>query len=150
MSAAWPKMYRTMLSEDPSASPAVPAVGTAANMLGACVPPSVPTDVHPDGEGKVGPCSEGLSVAPRLTALPPSRVPERLGHLRHGARGNNTHRVFRIGEANFERAPLGDSLELMPTSSKHGVIQPLQRMSIGDYQRELAATQRLWVVDEGG
>ena len=80
MTAAWPKMYRTMLPEDASATVVVPAVGTAGNVLGVRVPPHPRPDVHPDGEGNVGPSGEGLSVAPSIKAMHPAsraRTPAR-------------------------------------------------------------------------
>lgn|SRR5215510_4627988 len=147
MSAGWPKMYRSMLPQS-STAPIAPAVGTAGNMLGAREPPHPLADVHPDPEGNVGPSSKGLSVVPSLSVLPPNLVPERLRNKRPGARGTNALRVFRLGNVSFARAPLGSALELLPTSAKHGVIQPAQPMAVQEYQKELAATQGLWVVDE--
>lgn len=132
-------MYRSMLPQ--SAAPVVPAVGTADNMLGARVPPHLRADVHPDPGGNVGSAGEGISVSPSLTALPASLVPERLRDKRPGARGINTLRVFRLGNGAFLRAPLGSALELLPTSPKHGVVQPIRPTPIEDYQQELAATQ---------
>jgi hypothetical protein len=147
MPADWPKMYRSMLPQGPSA-PIVPAVGTADNMLGPRVPPHPRADVHPDPGGNVGPIGEGISVAPNLTALPASLVPERLRDRRPGARGSNELRVFRAGSESFVRAPLGTALELFPNKPKHGVVQPMQPMPIKDYEQALAATQDHWVVDE--
>jgi hypothetical protein len=147
MSANWPKMYRSMLPQVSAASIA-PAVGTADNMLGVRLPPHPRADVHPDPSGNVGPVGEGLSVAPNLTALPPSLVPERLRDKRPGARGTNALRVFRAGNGSFVRAPLGSTLELLPTTSKHGVVQPIRPTPIQGYEKELAATQGHWVVDE--
>jgi hypothetical protein len=43
---------------------------------------------------------------------------------------------------------LGSSLELLLTSSQHGVIQPIRPTPLDEYQKHLAATQALWVVDE--
>ena len=140
-------MYRSMLPQA-SAAPVAPAVGTADNMLGARVPPHPRADVHPDASGNAGPVGEGLSVSPNLAALPPSLVPERLRDKRPGARGTNTLRVFRLGNGSFVRATLGSAIELLPTSPKHGVVQPIRPTPIQDYQKELAATQEHWVVDE--
>ena len=110
-------------------------------MLGVRLSPHPRADVHPDPNGNVGPVGEGLSVAPNLTALPPSLVPERLRDKRPGARGTNALCVFRAGNGNFVRASLGGALELLPTSSKHGVVQPIRPTPIKDYENELAATQ---------
>ena len=147
MSAEWPKMVRSMLP-DPAEAAIVPTVGSQENMLGARVPPHPRADVHPDADGNVGPRGEGLSVAPSLAALPQGLVPERLRDKRPGARGSNSLRVFRLGDGSFSRSAVGDSLELAPTSSKHGVLQPKRPMTLGDYQGHLAATKTRWV-DEG-
>lgn len=140
-------MYRTMLPQ-PEVTPHTPAVGTDDNMLGARVPPHQRADVRLDPDGSVGPGSGGISVAPRITALPQGLVPERLRALRPGARGSNTLRVFRLGEARFGDTPVGDSLRLLPTTPKHGVLEARQSMPLNTYQQELAATQKLWV-EEG-
>jgi hypothetical protein len=146
MTASWPKVYRSMVPQ--ASEPMVPAVGPASNMLRARLPPDPRADVHPDASGHVGPTKEGLSVCPSLRLLPPSLVPERLREQRPGARGENALRVFCLGNESFVRAPIGTSLELLPTSSKHGVVQPVRSMPVQDYQQALAATQTLWVVDE--
>lgn len=140
-------MYRSMIGQG-SSTAVVPATGTADNMLGARVPPHPRADVHPDPSGSVGPVGEGLSVAPGLATLPLPLVPQRLRDKRPGARGRNTLQVFSLGEKGFSRAAVGSSLELMPTSSKHGVVQPIGPMPIGEYQEQLAATQAFWRVDE--
>lgn len=129
-------------------TPVVPAVGTADNMLGARVPPHPRADISPDSSGNVGPIGKGLSVAPNFRVLPPALVPERLRDKRPGARGSNALQVFRLGEGPFVRSPVGSSLELLPTSSKHGVIQPVRDTSLNDYQNDLADTQTRWTVDE--
>ncbi|NUQ76979.1 MAG: hypothetical protein HUU21_25880 [Polyangiaceae bacterium] len=149
MSASSPKMYRAMIPQPSSTStPLIPAVGTDGNKLGVRVPPHPRADVHPDSSGNVGPIGEGLSVAPSLRKLPQVLVPERLRDKRPGARGSNTLQVFCLGEGAFVRAPVGDSLELFPTSSSHGVIQPIRTTPVEEYQQHLAATQTLWTVDE--
>lgn len=117
-------------------------------MLGVRVPPHPRADVAPDADGKVGPDKKGLSVAPGLVAMPQGLVPERLREKRPGARGSNRLRVFRAGEGSFQRARVADALEMVPTSPKHGVLQPIQPARLDDYQRELAATQQMWRVDE--
>jgi hypothetical protein len=140
-------MYRSMVSQASGASVA-PVVGTADNMLGVRVPPHPRADVHPDSSGNVGPVGEGLSVAPSLAAMPQVLVPRRLRDKRPGARGSDTLQVFSLGGEGFVRAPVGDSLELLPTSSNHGVVQPVGPVPVAHYQEHLAATQAFWRVDE--
>jgi hypothetical protein len=139
-------MYRSMLP-DPE-TPHAPAVGAAENMLGVRVPPHPRADVTPDADGNVGPDKKGLSVAPGIAAMPQGLVPERLREKRPGARGSNSLRVFRLGEGPFQHAPVNDALELVPTSPKHGILQPIQPKHLHDYQRDLAVTQPMWRVDE--
>ena len=147
MSADWPKMIRSMVPQ-PLAVPVVPAVGTTDNMLGPRVPPHPRADVHPDPSGAVGPIGEGLSVAPSLAVLPQVLVPKRLRDKRPGACGKNALQVFRLGEKSFARGTVGDALELVPTSSDHGIVQPIRAMPLAEYQEHIAATQALWQVDE--
>jgi len=140
-------MYRSMLPA-PEAKAVLPSIGNAENMLGVRVPPHPRADVTPDADGNVEPNKKGLSVAPGLAAMPPGLVPERLRDKRPGARGSNRLHVFRLGERDFLRAPVGDALELAPTSLKHGVLQPIRKTPLTDYHRDLAATQQQWSVDE--
>lgn len=144
MSADWPKMYRTMLWTTSSAEGPLPLIGTDRDMLGVVVS----MDVHPDEEGRIEPCGEGLSVAPSLQDLPSFLVPERLRHRRRGARGRKDVKVFRAGATTFRQTTVGERLELVPTSKTHGVVQPRCRTLVDDYQADLAATQPWWMVDE--
>ena len=147
MFASSPKMYRAMLPGASTTSP-VPMVGTGDNMLRARVPPHPRADIHPDMSGAVASVGEGISVAPGLKELPQVLVPARLREKRPGARGSNALVVFRFGHGPFARCPVGSALELVPTSSQHGVVQPVRPTPIDDYQSDLAATQTLWEVDE--
>lgn len=131
-----------------SSDEVVPVIGKEANMLGAREPPNSHPDIHPDSTGHVGPNGQGLSVAPSPEALPFHCIPARLRDKYRGARGNNALRVFRLGEAIYSRAPIGKTLELLPTNATHGVIQPKQQMLAQEYQNELAATQHFWVDEE--
>ena len=99
-------------------------------------------------DGTVKPSNRGMSVAPSLAALPQALVPERLRGIRPGARGSDRLKVFRLETVALQSAGISDFLELVPTSSKHGVVQPSRPMLVIEYQGHLAATRPFWTVDE--
>lgn len=89
-----------------------------------------------------------MSVAPSLVALPPHRVPERLGHLVEGAAGADSDRVWAFGEGTFSTGALSVGLLLRVTSATHGNIEPDEPRPFAQYEAHLAATATLWVVGE--
>lgn len=89
-----------------------------------------------------------MSVAPNLTALPPHRVPERLGHLVEGACGPDSDRVWVLGEGPFSTGPLSQGLCLSVTSPTHGHVEPDAQRPFAQYEAHLAATATLWAVGE--
>jgi hypothetical protein len=138
-----PRIYRSMAVEDGQ-----PLVGRYAHALGVRVVGDH-VDVIPDDNGCVHPQQGGMSVAPSLRQLPSYRVPMRLRHLVRGARGNDQHRVWSMGEGDFTEVPVAPGLQLRPDSEAHGVIEPSEPMALMAYEAALAATRNLWSVDEG-
>lgn len=112
----------------------------------------VPADVQPTAAGHVSPGMGGMSVSPRLTALPPHRVPRRLHPLVPKATGKNFCFVWSMGEGAFAAGAVALGLCLRPdlSNDKHGFGEPTAAMSIADYRQALAATQDEWQVDEVG
>lgn len=125
-----------------------PAVGDNPTDLGA----RVPVDIQPDALGNVQPDTGGMSVSPRLTALPPHRVPRRLRPLIPKATGRDFHFVWSMGDGQFVADAVALSLRLRPdpTNSKHGFIEPDAEIPLSEYRRALEATQGKWQVDEEG
>jgi hypothetical protein len=84
--------------------------------------------------------------------LPFFLVPRRLSHLVPGARGNDRHRVWSIGEGPFAMGPLAEALALRPDPDNpaHGFVEPDRRMPAGAFQQALHATQALWRIEEEG
>jgi hypothetical protein len=80
--------------------------------------------------------------------LPPHRVPERLGHLREGASGPDSDRVWVWGEGVFLNGPLSQGLALRVTSTTHGVVEPDEQRPFAQYEAHLAATASGWTVGE--
>ena len=146
------RMYRSMVPND--RTPARPSVGRSARELGV----RVGVDVHPDESGNVGPNGEGMSVSRSLATLPDHRCPRRLRALHPGASGNDADRVFRLGYGAFVRGAVAAGLRLRPDDKPapghgtvtHGVVEPAKSVPLGDYERDLAATQEPWDVDESG
>jgi hypothetical protein len=126
-----------------------PKVGSTARTLGVRIPPDKYADVHPDGQGRVGP-GKGMSVAPRLVDLDeiPHRVPARLGEYVYGASGKDSDRVFAMGKGPFVASTVAPSLHLVRDKPKHGYVEPDKLMPLADYQAALAATRTSWEVDE--
>lgn len=138
-----PKIYRVMNGADSR-----PTVGDGPLDLGV----RVPRDIQPDVHGDVLPNSGGMSVSPRMTALPPHRIPKRLRPLVPKATGKDFHFVWSMGEGPFVADVSAPGLRLRPdpANSKHGFVEPEAVMPIGDYRQSLEATQAKWRVDELG
>jgi hypothetical protein len=134
-----PTIYRAMLPDG-----SYPKLGRGARMLGV----RVPKDIAPDQNGDVQPGSHGMSVAPSLRDLPIELVPKRLRHLRVGAAGPDTSKVWRHGEGRFETAIVAPHLVLRPDRPDHGVIAPDAVMPLEQYEHALAETSSGWVIDE--
>ncbi len=138
-----PKIYRVMQKMYEG-----PTIGNGPLDLGV----RVPTDIQPDFAGNVSPGIGGMSVSPRLTALPPHRVPRRLHPLVPRAAGKDFHFVWSMGEGAFAAGTvaLGLCLRPDPANDKHGFVEPVAVIAIADYQEALAATRDEWQVDETG
>lgn len=107
-----------------------------------------PSDLAPCQHGLAHPNRGGMSVAPRLDALPPWRVPERLGHLVEGATGPDTDRVWVVGTGDFVDGVFAQGLSLRVTSATHAHIEPDDQRPFAQYEAHLAATAKLWTVGE--
>lgn len=134
-----PKLYRAMLPDG-----AYPKVGPSASTLGV----RGGVDIAPDGSGNVHPGPHGMSVAPSLRDLPMHRVPKRLRHLREGAAGSDSTKVWRHGEGVFAVGAVAPHLVLQPDRPDHGVVAPDAVMPLAQYEAALAETRSGWVVDE--
>jgi hypothetical protein len=122
----------------------LPHVEQSASGLG--VRPGVDIDADPEGNVLVN--GKGMSVSPDWRDLPLFRIPERLRHLKRGARGSNNTFFFCSGTGPFQRGAFADGLTLEPDSATHGTIAPAQVMPLDDYQAALEATRPDWQVDE--
>lgn len=121
-----------------------PEVGASARSLG--VRPN--TDIHVAPNGAVQPRTGGMSVAPNWRDLKGHRIPKRLKPLCEKATGNNTDRIWFMGEGVFENSQIDEYLELICESEIHGSIGPVHAVHIGDLQAHLAMTRHRWQVDE--
>jgi hypothetical protein len=121
-----------------------PHVEQSASGLG--VRPAVDIDV--DLHGNVLVNGKGMSVSPNWRDMPLFRIPERLRHLKPGARGSNKTFCFRTGAGPFQRGGFAEGLTLEPDSATHGNIAPDRTVPFDDYQSALEATRPEWQVDE--
>jgi hypothetical protein len=127
----------------------LPALGTTSSSeLG--VRPGV--DITVDGAGYVVLDASGMSVAPNWRDLIPSRIPRRLRHIVPGARGPNNTSCYTLGAGPFQRGGIATGLELIPDQGpapvRHGVIAPVQVVSLIAYQADLGNTRAAWEIDE--
>ena len=137
-----PRIFRVMKTcpED-----GLPVIGnTNSIQLGA----RLGRDVKCDQAGNVVLDGSGMSVTPAWKMLDYSRIPSRLKDKFPGAAGSNKTACYAMGAGRFERSPVTDNLELIPDSSKHGVIAPSTTMPYDQYQQALAGTRSNWVKDE--
>jgi hypothetical protein len=141
-----PKVYRAMkrdIVDD------LPIVGSnSSSLLG--VRPGI--DITVDAAGDVVLDESGMSVAPGWRDLDFSRIPKRLRHIVPGASGANSTCCYTMGSGPFQRDAVANGLELIPDQGPapivHGVIAPVQVVSLADYQTNLANTRLSWQIDE--
>lgn len=138
-----PQIHRAMTREGNK-----PKLGSTARTLGVRVPPACFHDIPVDPDGTVAPRTSGMSVAPAWRALPLHRIPRRLRHLVPWAAGNDNDACWRMGDGPFEDSPVTAGLLLRVEPSTHGLVEPVQRVSLSQYQAALADTRDHWVVDE--
>ncbi len=119
-------------------------VATSATGLG--VRTGVDIDLDPRGNVLVN--GKGMSVSPDWRHVPLFRIPERLRHLKQGARGPNKNSCFRYGIGTFERGHFAAGLTLEPDTPTHGTIAPAAPVPLSDYGDALAATRSGWEKDE--
>jgi hypothetical protein len=127
----------------------LPVVGLASSAeLGAR--PGI--DITVDAAGNVVLDASGMSVAPRWRDLDFTRIPRRLRRLVPGAAGANSTSCFTMGVGPFQQGPIADGLELIPDPGAapviHGVIAPIQVVSLTRYQGNLENTRADWQIDE--
>ena len=135
-----PAVFRTMRSDGGR-----PLVGSTGRSLG--VRPI--KDIPVDGKGNVRPDTGGMSVASSWRDLSPWRIPERLVAIAPNACGSNLDSCWRLGTGAFVAAELPPHhLYFRPDTLTHGTVEPALRMSLEEYQRNLAATRDEWEIDE--
>lgn len=135
-----PRAFRAMRKDEDG----LPHVDSSANGLGSR--PRVDIDVDPQGDVLVN--GKGMSASPNWRDLPLFRIPERLRHLKPGARGSNKTSCFCSGTGPFQRGAFAEGLTPEPDSATHGTIAPARVMPLDEYQSALKATRPAWQVDE--
>jgi hypothetical protein len=105
-------------------------------------------DIDLDQQGNVLVNGKGMSVSPNWRDMPLFRIPERLRHLKPGARGSNNTFCFRTGSGPFERGAFAEGLVLEPDSTTHGTVAPDRVMPLDDYRAAIQSTRSHWQIDE--
>jgi hypothetical protein len=129
-----------------------PHVGRGAQLLGVRFGPlDQGRDIDPDREGVVHPEKGGMSVSPRVEALPPHRLPRRLRDVYPerfpNARAPNTLYCWSMGEGAFEAGRVAEGLRLRvdpDDPERHGFVEPDGKMKMAAYETALAATRDQW------
>jgi hypothetical protein len=132
------KVYRAMKASGDG----YPETGSSARTLGVR-----PSDL-PIVDGVVKPGTGGMSVSPSLPTLPPQWVPKRLAHLREGAIGPDSNRVWSHGIGPFVAGEIAPHLLLRPDSATHGLVEPSREMPFDGYQAAIHSTRMDWRMDE--
>lgn len=111
----------------------LPVVRPHKNYLGLVTSGSHP-DVVPDESGEVSPGDGGLSgVTTHPNDLPAFRRPRQFG-------GSSPGVAFVIDDA----SKLTTRLTIRPDTPPHAMIEPASRMSVSDFEQEIANTRTLW------
>jgi hypothetical protein len=134
-----PRVVRIMKHDKNDES--IPRVGDSFGCLGVR-----PRDIDADKAGNVQPCRRGMSVAPRLTALPFTMVPGKYANIVEGAIGSPDQSAWEIGKGEFRDGAFESELLLEVTSPTHGVIGPDRQMLLSGFKSALEATQKKWRV----
>jgi hypothetical protein len=141
-----PLIWRSMRSDGTK-----PQIGRGPQFLGVRVGTGSNDDVNPDDEGCVHPGRGGMSVAPNPDWLPTHRQPRRLRDRYPDrfpdAAGSNGLHCWHLGEGPFHAQNVSDRLflRLDPNApTRHGLVEPEEKMTLADYEGALAATQDLW------
>jgi hypothetical protein len=135
-----PRVFRAMRKDEDG----LPHIERSAGGLGVRLEKDI--DVDPDGRVFVN--GKGMSVVPDWRELPLFRIPERLRHVKRGARGSNRTFCFRSGTGPFVQGVFADGLTLEPDSANHGTIAPARVVPLSEYEAALGATRPDWVEDE--
>jgi hypothetical protein len=142
---AVPMIYRAMRR----AEDGLPVVGYRSNELGVRVPPHDHSDVDVNDANEVALNRQGMSVVSEWRCLPVFLVPKHLRPFVPGAVGSNALAIWRMGRGPFEDGPIGAGLALASKEGtrRHGVVVPIERMTIARFQAALAATRNDWKID---
>jgi hypothetical protein len=127
----------------------LPKVGTQSKCLGVREPPAQHADVDTDEEGNVLLNRKGLSVSKDWRDLQPYLIPQHLNDGCNGACGKGM-RVFVHGTGAFNEGAVASGLTLLhkERTTEQGVVAPSLRVPLMQFQQDLAATRRTWVIDE--
>ena len=129
-----------------------PKIGSSARSLGVREPREGSRGDLPVVDGMVVPGTGGMSVSKEWSE-PFLRLPKRYFHPTRFKFGlaTNLDSVWVFGLGSFEAAPISLRLQFRPDRPKHGLIEPLRKMPLDEFQAALASTRTDWfeVPDDG-
>jgi hypothetical protein len=136
------------------AADGLPLVGTRSNCLG--VGPTgeyADVDLDPAGDenGDVLSNDKGLSVSADWRTLQAHQIPNQLDDGHNGACGKNMAVYVHGGSTGpFAEGAVAPGLEMIfkQGSGSTGVIRPVVRVPLSQYQADLQATRPNWAIDE--
>lgn len=89
-------------------------------------------DIHPDRDGVIYPCNDGMSVTRRIKDLPPPIRPPKFG-------GFGRLPVFEL-----KMREIPSELEVHATSPTHSVVRPVRECHAQDYLEAIYSTRPNW------
>ena len=141
-----PTIYRAMKQTDQG----LPVIGSNSKELGVRIPPNPSPDVDLDESRNVVCNGKGMSVVENWRRLLPHLIPKRLRSVFPSAAGSNAVACFRFGQGPFAEEQLNSCLAVVfkGRDTRGGNVVPIELVSIGQFQDDLAATYGDWVIDE--
>lgn len=105
-------------------------------------------DVRIGKDGFVVREAAGLSIGPRVEALPPHLVPKRLSNRYPGACGSNELSIWQLDRAQFTNGPYNADVEILvdPRNREHGFVRPARKMTLVEFQGALGGTVNEWMI----
>ena len=141
-----PTIYRAMKQTDQG----LPVIGSNSKELGVRIPPNPSPDVDLDESRNVVCNGKGMSVVENWRRLLLISFPSGSDQSFLALQVGNAVACFRFGQGPFAEEQLNSCLAVVfkGRDTRGGNVVPIELVSIGQFQDDLAATYGDWVIDE--